>query len=29
VNTDLLAYLDQTKRLEFIKQWTTAIKAGK
>ena len=29
VSTDLLGFLDQTKRLEFIKQWTTAIKAGK
>jgi iron(III) transport system substrate-binding protein len=29
VSTDLLAFLDQTKRLEFIKQWTTLIKAGK
>jgi iron(III) transport system substrate-binding protein len=29
VSTDLLAYLDQTKRLEFIKQWTTAIKGAK
>jgi iron(III) transport system substrate-binding protein len=29
VSTDLLGYLDQTKRLEFIKQWTAAMKAGK
>jgi iron(III) transport system substrate-binding protein len=29
VSTDLLPFLDQTKRLEFIKQWTTAIKSGK
>jgi iron(III) transport system substrate-binding protein len=29
VSTDLLAFLDQTKRLDFIKQWTTTIKAGK
>ena len=29
VGTELLAYLDQTKRLEFIKQWTAAIKGGK
>ena len=28
VNTDLLPFLDQTKRLEFIKQWTAAIKGG-
>jgi iron(III) transport system substrate-binding protein len=29
VSADLLVYLDQTKRLEFIKQWQAAIKAGK
>jgi len=29
VSTELLGYLDQTKRLDFIKQWTTAMKAGK
>jgi iron(III) transport system substrate-binding protein len=29
VSADLLGFLDQTKRLEFIKQWTTAIKGGK
>ncbi len=29
VSTDLLVYLDQTKRLDFIKQWQAAIKAGK
>jgi iron(III) transport system substrate-binding protein len=29
VNADLLAYLDQTKRLDFIKQWQAAMKAGK
>jgi iron(III) transport system substrate-binding protein len=29
VAPDLLAYLDQTKRLEFIKQWQQAIKGGK
>jgi iron(III) transport system substrate-binding protein len=29
VNDSLLAALDQTKRLEFIKQWTTTIKGGK
>ncbi|MEP7140619.1 MAG: ABC transporter substrate-binding protein [Caldimonas sp.] len=29
VSTDLLAYLDQTKRLDFIKQWQAAMKAGK
>jgi len=28
VSTDLLAFLDQTKRLDFIKQWTAAIKGG-
>ena len=29
VNADLLVYLDQTKRLDFIKQWQAAMKAGK
>ena len=29
VSADLLVYLDQTKRLDFIKQWTAAMKAGK
>jgi iron(III) transport system substrate-binding protein len=29
VSDSLLGNLDQTKRLEFIKQWTTAIKSGK
>ena len=29
VSADLLVYLDQTKRLEFLKQWQTAIKGGK
>jgi iron(III) transport system substrate-binding protein len=29
VSTELLVYLDQTKRLEFLKQWQTAIKGGK
>ena len=29
VSTDLLAYLDQTKRLAFIKQWQAAIKGTK
>lgn len=29
VSTDLLGYLDQAKRLEFIKQWSAAMKAGK
>ena len=29
VSTDLLAFLDQTKRLDFIKQWQAAMKAGK
>jgi iron(III) transport system substrate-binding protein len=29
VSGDLLTYLDQTKRLEFIKQWQAAMKAGK
>jgi iron(III) transport system substrate-binding protein len=29
VSTDLLGALDQTKRLEFIKQWQAAMKAGK
>jgi len=29
VSTDLLAFLDQTKRLEFLKQWQAAMKAGK
>ena len=29
VGAELLGYLDQTKRLEFIKQWQAAIKGGK
>ncbi len=29
VSSDILAYLDQTKRLDFIKQWQAAMKAGK
>jgi iron(III) transport system substrate-binding protein len=29
VSTDLLAALDQTKRLEFLKQWQAAMKAAK
>jgi iron(III) transport system substrate-binding protein len=29
VSTDLLVFLDQTKRLDFIKQWQQAIKGGK
>jgi len=29
VSDELLGYLDQTKRLEFLKQWQAAIKAGK
>jgi len=29
VGPDLLGYLDQTKRLEFIKQWSAAIKGSK
>jgi len=29
VSTDLLAFLDQTKRLDFLKQWQAAMKAGK
>lgn len=29
VGPELLAYLDQTKRLEFLKQWQQAIKGGK
>jgi len=29
VSAELLVYLDQTKRLEFLKQWQTAIKGGK
>jgi iron(III) transport system substrate-binding protein len=29
VNADLLGYLDQGKRLEFLKQWQAAMKAGK
>ena len=29
VSADLLVYLDQTKRLDFLKQWQAAIKAGK
>jgi len=29
VSPDILAFLDQTKRLDFIKQWQAAIKGGK
>jgi iron(III) transport system substrate-binding protein len=29
VSTELLDFLDQKKRLDFIKQWTAAMKAGK
>ena len=29
VSPEILTYLDQTKRLEFLKQWQTAIKGGK
>jgi len=29
VGPELLAYLDQTKRLDFIKQWQAAIKGTK
>lgn len=29
VSADLLGYLDQTKRLDFLKQWQAAIKGGK
>ena len=29
VSAELLAYLDQAKRLDFIKQWQAAMKAGK
>jgi iron(III) transport system substrate-binding protein len=29
VSDDLLGFLDQTKRLEFLKQWQSAIKAGR
>ena len=29
VSAELLAYLDQAKRLDFIKQWQAAIRAGK
>ena len=29
VSADLLAFLDQTKRLDFLKQWQAAMKAGK
>ena len=29
VSDDLLGFLDQTKRLDFIKQWQAAMKAGK
>ena len=29
VSAELLTYLDQTKRLDFIKQWQAAMKAGK
>jgi len=27
IGTGLLTYLDQAKRLEFIKQWNNAVKA--
>jgi len=26
INTGLLTYLDQAKRLEFLKQWNSAVK---
>lgn len=29
VSAELLVYLDQAKRLDFLKQWQTAIKGGK
>lgn len=29
VSDDLLGYLDQTRRLDFLKRWQTAIKGGK
>jgi iron(III) transport system substrate-binding protein len=29
VSTELLGYLDQTKRLDFLKQWQAAMRAGK
>jgi iron(III) transport system substrate-binding protein len=29
VSPEILAFLDQTKRLDFIKQWQAAIKGGK
>lgn len=29
VSTELLGYLDQAKRLDFLKQWQAAMKAGK
>jgi hypothetical protein len=29
VSAELLGFLDQTKRLDFIKQWQAAIKGGK
>jgi iron(III) transport system substrate-binding protein len=29
VSADLLGYLDQAKRLEFLKQWQAAMRAGK
>jgi hypothetical protein len=29
VSADLLPYLEPAKRLEFIKQWQAAMKAGK
>ncbi len=29
VSADLLGFLDQTRRLDFIKQWQAALKAGK
>ena len=29
VSADLLGYLDQAKRLDFLKQWQAAMKAGK
>jgi len=29
VSGELLGFLDQTKRLEFLKRWQSAIKSGK
>ena len=29
VGAGLLTYLDQTRRLDFIKQWQAAMKAGR